>query len=363
MAQSILQALKQPVTLRTGLNAVWAWWSRHAAIALDAATPRVFKERLLCIDVVADGNQLCIGDEGHARTVAASDPEALQNSVADTLGEHPAWRTADRVTGRLHLLPPDILRKRIALPIAAKSNLMAAVGYQIDIELPFRGADVYYGIRILAESATSVALEISVALRSRVDMLISAIEVAGLAVGNVYACSSRTESDPILLLPRSPEPPAKSRRQLWAISGLTAALAIAAVTAPLADKALEAERLKVLAERDVQLAAPVIATQRKLSKTLEARAQLARVVQRFPDPVQVLSALTASIPEDTWLTRLAMRDGEIQISGLTPSTSALIDELARTDMFYPPAYAAPAIQDPQFNRERFVLNIRLRPGL
>jgi hypothetical protein len=58
-----------------------------------------------------------------------------------------------------------------------------------------------------------------------------------------------------------------------------------------------------------------------------------------------------------------MHDGEIQISGLTPSTSSLIDQLARADLFSPPAYAAPTTLDPTYDRERFVLNIRLRPTL
>ena len=113
----------------------------------------------------------------------------------------------------------------------------------------------------------------------------------------------------------------------------------------------------------MRAAAPIIAAYRKLAEKQSSRGHLASITQSFSDPLQVLVALTQSIPTDTWLTRFAMHDGEIQISGLTPSTSSLIDQLARADLFSPPAYAAPTTLDPTYDRERFVLNIRLRPTL
>ena len=364
MAQSIIKTLQQPVTLGAGLKLVWAAWCRHAVIALEAVMPAYFKERLLAIDIVANGRQLrVISDTPAGSTLAVSDPDDLPRSITDILDRQQVLPAVDRVTGALGLLPPSTVRKRIALPAAAKSNLQEAVGYQIDVETPFRGSDVYYGARVLSETPTTISVEVSVAPKTTIDQQISAIEQSGISIEKIYSCQSEDDPEPIVLLARRADAPVGMRRQILLMSLLTVALVALAMIAPLAAKAFEANRLGESAERSIQTAAPVIAAQRKLTAKLDAKATVAKVVQRFPDPLQVLAALTQSIPTDTWLTRFAMRDGEIQISGLTPSTSALIDELARSDMFYPPAYAAPAIRDSQFDRERFVLNMRLRPGL
>jgi len=41
----------------------------------------------------------------------------------------------------------------------------------------------------------------------------------------------------------------------------------------------------------------------------------------------------------------------------------LIDQLAATGLFYSPSYAAPTVRDSEFDRERFVLSVKLKPSL
>jgi general secretion pathway protein L len=366
LAQSIIKGLQQPVSVRTGLNAVSAWWLRHAAIARDAVTPRYFKERLLAIDFVAEGDHFNVRDKDGAGIPATQIPrtdEDLRGFIKDVLGQDAALLRADRITGALRLLPSGLVRKRISLPTAVKGNLEEAVGYQIDVETPFRTSDVYYGARLVAETSTAIGVEIHVVLRSTIDALISEVDASGIFIERVYSCTSDRDPEPVLLLSRPTAPTTKARRQIILLCTIAASIFAAAVLSPLVNKAVDASRLAERAEIDMRLAAPIIAARRKLAAKEDSKQVIAKIAQRFPDPLQILVALTQSIPSDTWLTRLAMREGEIQISGLTPSTSILIDKLARTDLFSPPAYAAPAVLDPSFDRERFVLNIRVRPSL
>lgn len=366
LAQSIIKGLQQPASIRAGLNAVSTWWLRHAALARNSVTPSYFKEKLLAIDFVADGDHFHVRIKDAVRSPVAQIPRTtrdLQGFIKDVLGRDPDLLRADRITGALRLLPSDFVRKRIALPMAAKGNLEEAVGYQIDVETPFRGSDVYYSACVLSETPTAIGVEIHVVLRSTLDALISEVEASGIFVERVYSCSSDRGPKPVLLLSRPTPPTIKARRQIILLCAIAASIFAAAVVSPLANKAVEASRLGARAEIEMRVAAPIIAARRKLAAKQDSLDVIAKVAQRFPDPLQVLVALTQSIPSDTWLTRLAMHEGEIQISGLTPSTSVLIDQLARSDLFSPPAYAAPAVVDPNFERERFVLNIRLRPSL
>lgn len=363
LALSVIKKLQEPVSVRTRLTAVGAWWMRHAGIARDTITPNYFKEKLLAIDFIAEGDCFrvrCKDSAGFPTAQIAKAGGNLKQFLNEALGSEP--RT-DRVTGSLWLLPSDLVQKRIALPTAARGNLEEAIGYQIDVETPFRNSEIHYGVRVLSETPTAIGVEIHAVLKSALDAMISQVEASGVSVEKVYSCRDADESEPVLLLSRPAASIAKVRRRVLMQCAIAASAIVAMAISPLASKALEAARLGERAEADMRAAAPIIAAYRKLAEKQSSRGHLASITQSFSDPLQVLVALTQSIPTDTWLTRFAMHDGEIQISGLTPSTSSLIDQLARADLFSPPAYAAPTTLDPTYDRERFVLNIRLRPTL
>jgi Tfp pilus assembly protein PilN len=237
------------------------------------------------------------------------------------------------------------------------------VGYQIDLETPFRVNEVYYGFRLWSETTSTLHVEIAVALRTTIDAIISSAAELGIPVTRVYCGESALDPESIELLSRpTPWPPAVRRRLLFSC-GLLAVFIAAMAILPLAFKAHEVAELETRAVASVRAAEPILAEQRQLAAKLKRKAAFASLMQRYPSPLEVLSALTQAIPAETWLTHLAMHSGEIHISGLTPSTSALIDELAATGLFYPPSYGAPTVHDPQFDRERFVLSVRLKPSL
>jgi general secretion pathway protein L len=363
LVQSVIKKLQEPVSVRTHLTAVGAWWMRHAGVARDTITPNYFKEKLLAIDFIAEGDGFRVRCKDNAKFPTAQIARAggnLKQFLKQALGSEP--RT-DRIAGSLWLLPSDVVRKRIALPAAARGNLEEAIGYQIDVETPFRSSDIHYGMRVLSETPTAIGVELHAVLKSALDAMISEVEASGVFVEKVYSCRGADEPEPVLLFSRPAASIAKVRRRVLMQCAIAASALAAVAIGPLASKALEAARLGERAEADMQVAAPVIAAHRKLAEKQSSRGHLASITQGFSDPLQVLVALTQSIPTDTWLTRFAMHDGEIQISGLTPSTSILIDQLARADLFSAPAYAAPTTLDPAYDRERFVLDIRLRPTL
>jgi general secretion pathway protein L len=363
LAQSVIKKLQEPISVKAGLTAVGAWWMRHAGIARDTVTPNYFKEKLLAIDFVAEGDGFhvrCKDAAGSPKAQIARTGGDLRRFLKEFLGSKPRM---DRITGSLWLLPSDFVQKRMALPAAARASLEEAVGYQIDVETPFRSSEIYYGVRVISETPVAIGVELHAVLKSAIDAMIAKIESSGILVEKVYSCSDADDPTPVLLLSRPAASTRKVRRRILMQCAFAASAVVALAIGPLGSKALEAARLGERAEADMREAAPIVAAHRNLAEKQSSRGRLAGITQRFSDPLQVLLALTQSIPTDTWLTRFAMHDGEIQISGLTPSTSILIDQLARAELFSAPAYAAPTTLDPTYDRERFVLDIRLRPSL
>jgi general secretion pathway protein L len=360
----ILKTLQHPVAPAVTFRVALKWWRRHLTATLQAVTPRYLKERVLRlqIDVSDAGLRVRAEPESGANldfTRGAASDSDLRMRVKETLSN----RRADRIVGLLRLAKADSLRKRLSLPAAARSNLAEAVGYQVELETPFRQSEVYFGFRLLSETASTLHLEIAAARRDTTDALISSAAELGIPVTHVYCGASASDPDSIELLSHPSHWPSAARRRLLLLSGFLAALILAMAILPLAFKAHEVAELETRAADSVKAAEPILAQQRQLAAELKHRATFASLMQRYPRPREVLSALTQAIPVETWLTHLGMHSGEIQISGFTPSTSALIDELAATGLFYPPSYGAPTIHDPQFDRERFVLSVKLKPSL
>src|SRR3546814_19674360 len=66
-----------------------------------------------------------------------------------------ALRGVDREDLRLALLLPSatVLRRPLALPLAARDNLLQVVAFEMDRQTPFTAAQVYYTVRELATPA------------------------------------------------------------------------------------------------------------------------------------------------------------------------------------------------------------------
>jgi len=359
----VLKALQRPVAPMAVFRATWKWWLHHLAVTLNAFAPPYLKERVLRLDLDASGGKLRVATSGSDLILAFARGDAPDSVLRARVEEAFSSCRADRVVGRLGLAQADLLRKRITLPRAARGNLAEAVGYQIEVETPFRESEIYYGFRLLSETTSTLHVEIAVALRSTTDALISAAAQLGIPVTRVYcgAAVSDPESIELLSHPIRWRPPV--RRRLLLSSGLLAVLIAAMAVLPLAFKAQQVAELKARAAATFTAAEPILNQQRQLALKLKRRATFTSLMQRYPGPLEVLSALTQAIPVETWLTHLSMHSGEIQISGLTPSTSALIDQLAATGLFYSPSYAAPTVRDSEFDRERFVLSVKLKPSL
>ena len=54
--------------------------------------------------------------------------------------------------------------------------------------------------------------------------------------------------------------------------------------------------------------------------------------------MQILAALTAALPDDTWLSDLTLKDGSLSVDGQSGNAAGLISLLA----------AVPALKDPSF---------------
>src|SRR5262249_26816116 len=76
--------------------------------------------------------------------------------------------------------------------------------------------------------------------------------------------------------------------------------------------------------------------------------------------VAVIDALTKLLPDSVWLTDLRLENGVLDITGLAKSGAALLPLFEHSPLFADAAMASGVNFDPQENKERFSLRVRVR---
>jgi general secretion pathway protein L len=254
-----------------------------------------------------------------------------------------------------------VLIKRLALPLATSRNLDAVLAFEMDNETPFTLDDVYWSYVVAGKDQTRKELNVDliVVARQALSRLIQLARNAGLEPTYLdLAYHGQTQA---VAIDRG-RPVAThgwARSTIGVLRPLCAGLAVAAVMLPFwlqqraidrADQRIEA--LKSKSERALEL-----------KRTLNDVGDAARLLQegrgRSVTPLTVFAALTAAIPDDTYLTELSLRGGHSTASGKSRSAAKLIPALERAPLFQSPSFTAPVV-DESDGLETFSLSFDLR---
>lgn len=289
----------------------------------------------------ADGEQvravLTPGEAAHA-------PEVLGGALDDLLGE------AEGRTVLLRLPQGGLLQREVTVPLAAEGALERVLGYEMDRLTPFAAADVFFTWSVLRRDreAGRLRLLLSVVPKAPLAPLLAwlaergagpqAIEAGGLRIPLSQARSTAER---------------RERRLLGLAGGACAVLALLAVLLPFALQSVAASRL---AGRMGALA-PSVATAQALRGRIAGSSAGSQLLdgerRRLGDTLAVLAAVTDVVPDNSYLTDLTLRDGQLTISGQSPGAAALLTAMSGRAAFSTPAFAAPVTRIEGQNTDLF----------
>lgn len=259
--------------------------------------------------------------------------------------------------------PHAALRRTLHLPAAAAADLRRVLGFEIDRQTPFRADAVYFDACVRSRTAALLEVELVAAPRAVVDPLLARLTALGIAVDAVDVVVDDVPLGLNLLPPGRRAVRRDPRRRLNA--ALAAAFLLFTVLALqqwLGNRraALSALRAEVAAEQAP--AARVAALRTRLEQGRTADAYLARRKAEAPSMVRLLSELTRSLPDGTWIDRLSVTTspGQVGLQGESTQTAGLIERLQHAPMLADPAFQGVIQPDPQSGRERFYIVARLR---
>ncbi len=277
-----------------------------------------------------------------------------------------AARQAAEAAGRpeaTHLISPPglLMEKHIVLPLAAEREIEGVVAYAMDRETPFTADEVWWSIAVERRDAAEekLALRLSVVPRRALADLLGLLEHAGLRPTTLVAAAGDGTHRHIRL--------AAGGKASWRARTMplaAAACALLALGASAVPFLRQAMALSAVEDRIAALK-PLVDQADALRRRIDGGGTggdiLAAEAERLGDPLKVLAATTAVLPDDTYLTEFAMRQRQVSLVGQSADAAQLIGALAHDASFRDPAFAAPVTRMKDANRDLFSIKVEALP--
>ena len=334
------------------LRDFWAWWSGELFELLPGNMQKAIAQRRQKLYVEPVGDELLMSLGNHA---AQQEVLRLPVDSADA-GDADIPRDVQQT---LLLLPRNkVLSKHISLPVAAEENLGEVLGFEMDLHTPFTASQVYYDYTIVGRDneRQTLTVDLVYAPRDAVESLVDKATSLGLQT-DVVTCRRRDNSNlqPVNLLPQD----MRRARRLdvknlnLALTALLAVLLVAAVTIPIVQK----NRAIAELEAQVQAAAAEAREGSELRQNLEKMADASRfLIEKKATKtltVALIDEVSRLLPDHTWISRLDLANGQLQLQGQSSASASLIATIESSPRFENARFRSPVVQIAGSDKERF----------
>jgi len=271
-----------------------------------------------------------------------------------------------RATGRttvLRLSEPDVLGKTLTLPLAAERELDQVLGFEMDRETPFKAEELYWNHRVIGADRENGRLSVRLSLvpKANLDPLLTDLAAVGIRPRRLEIADG---PDKGTFLPLNGDGTGRhqpSHRLLWPAAACCAALAMAVVVTPFVRQELTLAAL----DGQVATARAAAAEADNLRQEIDRLSGSAGFIESERDktgrPLVVLAAATRTLPDDTYLTEMELRQRKLTLSGRSAGAARLIGALAADPEFRNPGFSAPVTRLEALKAELFTINAEVRP--
>jgi general secretion pathway protein L len=351
------------------MPAFFGWWGGELRSLLPPRWRGWFSSGAVWHLLENSGARWTMRRSGRPEVLASWDDSAgakAAEGLTATVAMNTALGQVDREDRRLALLlpAPVVLRRTLALPLAARDNLRQVVAFEMDRQTPFAMNQVYYAVRELETPAAAgrFHVELVAVTRDTLDPSLERLRVQGIAVDAVDVADGNGRLG-INLLPSEQTPHrVRPRRRLN--------LALAAACVLLLGLVLGAwlnNRQAALSEMQAQVesmrgdAQQVASLRQQLQDNAGAAGFL---VKRKKDSVSMLGLLqdaTVRLPESTWLERFSVDNtGQIGFQGQSQQAAKLLDTLKDSTLITDASFQGSIQPDPTTGKERFYLTAKVK---
>ena len=354
---------------KTPLPGFFRWWGSQLVACLPARWRALVEERSesLLLDLRAD--EIIVWREHADRTneyarIARNLPADAQSAEFQRLRnaiDDPGVRTV------LCIPPERVLQRNLTLPAAAEDNLRQVLAFEMDRQTPFKADQIYFDSRVTGRDASGRNLLVELVLlpRAQLDQELAALPPGAASLDGVDAWrgepgGARRE---INLLPA--ERRARRRDMRLPLNLGLAALAVILLVVnmdeALTNRAEAVEAMRAEVEKSNTEARQVAALRKTLADSIAGANFLSDKKRNSPLTDALLDDLTRRLPEDTYLERLQLENGQVQLQGQSKEAAKLIALLSNSPCLGDPRLQGQIQPDPRTGKERFQITADSKP--
>ncbi len=291
---------------------------------------------------------------------AASAKQQLLNNIA-------ALDSKSRGRVILELADDYLLIRDITLPLVSDGDIASVLAHEIDRLSPFQKDKVCYGYEVLQKNVQTGKLRLRLICLERavLESLLAQCVELGLGVvqvqGKTDVSGADTFCETLNLLPADQRP---AKEKLWnsanqAMAGLALILLLAVLMLPLWHYENQIGHLSEGVDTLLEQSKVVRAKQTRLVGVLDIRDALVERKNSEFEKIIILHKLAQVIPDNTWLTRVTIRNSALEIEGESEKSSDLIEKLESQAAFYQVEFASSVTRNTRTAKERFQIKMHL----
>lgn len=341
------------------------WWKRELQFLIPEKVKELVSDRRGTVIVRPDGKQFALSYWFEGKE------EPLANLERDELGAMKykgMLNTDDRLQKAgliLRLNRKYALQKELAMPAAARENLVQVVGYELSRYSPLNAEHAYFAVKPLdvANEPGQIRVMLILTARKVLDSFYGELKAFGMQPKLVdfedFPNDLSQNDEPYNLLPEDLREPVNRTAQLIhaTLAGLVALLLLATFALPVWLEARAVDDLQAKIKSVEKEAKNIKALQAETDALVEETQQLIRIKTEKPPVVALLDTLSKLIKDDTWLAYAQYSNGQLQIQGESPEASSLISVLEASDYFDNAKFVSPVTRDNISKLERFQITV------
>ena len=263
------------------------------------------------------------------------------------------------------LVVPDnvTLKKSLSFPAAAKSNLREALGFELNRRTPFSVEQTYYDYEITKHDKQTEKLnvELYVVPKNNLSSTLALLNEWNITIDILKPVNEYPNENNINMLP--PEEKTGNNNNIDAITALLAitgfALFLTFLFVPLTQQNKQIELLEEQIQTNRKVAVQLQKLKNEKQEILAQSNFLENKYKNNLSSVQLLYELTKIIPDDTWLTRMTIKNNEIQLQGESANASSLIQIIESSNIFSQAQFRSPVTNNNTSKKDKFHLSAKL----
>lgn len=266
---------------------------------------------------------------------------------------------------KITLLLPEklLLKKMIHFPAATLSNLREALGFELNRKTPFTVEQAYFDYLITEHDKTSnkLLIELIVVPRQYVDPLLEQLDEWNVALDSIKPDYDKLYESTINLLPSEQRAETNNQRDhsTLVLASCAFILFLSVLYLPLIQQSRQLASLEDDIRVNRKIATQLQRLKDEKQKIIEQISFLNNKNINTISSILLLNEITNIIPDDTWLTRLVIKNNELQLQGESSNASSLIQIIESSNMFRQAQFRSPVTQNSNTGKDKFHLSAKL----